>query len=113
MGNLAALGGGTDRAKDWVFQAAYTTGPHTVRGTYQNRNATLNGAGLTNADGDATQWGLGYVYSFSKRTDAYVTLASLRNKGTSTYNLGNTGLAYGGAGGGRASSIQMGVTHRF
>lgn len=68
------------------------------------------GATLIGAN-DATQVGLGYVHSLSKRTVLYATLARIDNKGAATFVVpgGPTGIA-----GGRTSTgYEAGLRHSF
>ena len=103
------------RARDWWLGLRYVAGAHTLRTEYSRR--TTNRASDV---GDASQWMAGYIYAFSKRTDAYLTYSRIGNKGNaatgSAYNViptGNVTLAYSGAGGQRSSGWQVGLAHRF
>ena len=60
---------------------------------------------------DVTQWGLGYVYNFSKRTVLYASAAEIRNDGAATFVIpGGPAIA----GGGRTSTaFEAGVRHSF
>ena len=62
------------------------------------------------ADNDAQQWGLGYVYWFSKRSNLYATLARIDNKGAATF------VVPGGApitAGGKSTGAEFGMRHSF
>lgn len=82
-----------------------------VRASYNRAN--LQGrVGATNIDAnDASQIGLGYVHSLSKRTAVYTTASRISNKGAATFAVpgGPAGL-----GGGRDSTgFDAGLRHTF
>jgi predicted porin len=59
---------------------------------------------------DAQQWGLGYVYWFSKRSNLYATASRIDNKGTATF------VVPGGApitAGGKSTGAEFGMRHSF
>lgn len=60
---------------------------------------------------DATQFGLGAVYTLSRRTAAYATLAQVKNDGAATFAV--PGGAAGLAGGGSSRGMELGVRHNF
>ena len=65
---------------------------------------------LAGVTGKADQFGLGYIYSLSKRTSVYGTYAYLKNKnGASLYTLGSGGLKDNGS----QQGMQVGITHAF
>jgi predicted porin len=68
------------------------------------------GATVIDANG-ATQIGLGYVHSLSKRTALYATGSRIGNKGAATYAVpgGPAGLA----GGGSSTGFEAGLRHSF
>ena len=64
---------------------------------------------------DATQYGLGYDYNLSKRTDVYLVGAYIKNENDGQYAIG-AASASGGFTGKRGESskgIQVGMRHRF
>lgn len=63
------------------------------------------------AANDATQLGVGYVHSLSKRSVVYGTLARLSNQGGATFAIpgGPSGLA----GGNTSTGVEVGVRHSF
>ncbi|SDD91993.1 Outer membrane protein (porin) [Cupriavidus sp. YR651] len=63
-----------------------------------------------NSDADPWMFVLSADYSFSKRTDAYLNLGYVRNKGNSNLGLSGTGTAV--AGENQAGAV-IGVRHRF
>ena len=80
-------------------------GPGLVRASYNRYENKYNG-GKDKAD----QFGLGYVYSLSKRTSVYGTYAYIKNKdGANLYNLGSGGLKTNGS----QQGVQVGVSHAF
>lgn len=60
---------------------------------------------------DATQYGLGYVHSLSKRTALYGTFARIGNKGAATFVV--PGGAAGIAGGKASTGYEAGLRHTF
>ncbi|SFV11094.1 porin [Pseudoduganella namucuonensis] len=62
----------------------------------------------TAANRDASQWGVGYTYSLSKRTDLYAAYARISNRNGATFKVGNaTGDGTGKTG------LNLGVRHCF
>jgi GBP family porin len=62
----------------------------------------------TGANGDANQFGIGYIYSMSKRTDLYTAVAQVNNKNGSLYTIGNATEAGSGS-----RAVNAGVRHSF
>ena len=60
---------------------------------------------------DATQIGLGYVYSLSKRTALYASYARVNNRGAATFTV--PGGAPGSTPGGASTGYEGGVRHTF
>lgn len=60
---------------------------------------------------DATQIGVGYVHSLSKRSAVYGTLARVTNKGAATFAI--SGGPSGLAGGNASTGVEFGVRHIF
>ena len=65
-----------------------------------------NDKGINNFD--ANQFGVGYMYSLSKRTSLYTAYAKITNKNSALYTVGNAGNA--GVGN---SAFNLGVAHTF
>ncbi|MBS0507462.1 MAG: porin [Proteobacteria bacterium] len=89
------------------YQLAVTApvGPGLVKASYNRYENKF--AGVT---GKADQFGLGYVYSLSKRTSVYGTYAYLKNKnGAALYTLGQGTLKDNGS----QQGLQVGITHSF
>lgn len=62
------------------------------------------------ASNDAQQWGLGYVYWLSKRSNLYATAARIDNKGAATFVIpGGSPIAAGG----NSTGVEFGVRHSF
>lgn len=57
---------------------------------------------------DAHQWGVGYVYPLSKRTNVYTAYAKITNKNGAGYTVGNNGEAGSGD-----SAFNLGLRHSF
>lgn len=69
--------------------------------------------GPTNSD--ATQYGLGYDYNLSKRTDIYGVVAYIKNTGMGQYAIGAASASGGftSQAGESSKGIQLGIRHRF
>ncbi len=100
------LAAGENKRLGYYLAATAPVGPGLVRASYNRYENKLNG-GKDKAD----QFGLGYVYSLSKRTSVYGTYAYIKNKDNgSTFKLSNdVGVKTNGA----QQGFQVGVTHAF
>lgn len=106
---------------DWMLGLSKVMGAHTMKLVY-NR---ADDKSVTNMD--ATQWGLGYEYGFSKRTAAYATYSKISNKngahyavnfsgvsGTlATHGAGSASLAGNGGATNRETGLVFGMRHSF
>lgn len=91
--------------------ASATFGLHEVKASWTQSNAAGKvGATATDAN-DATQWALGYVYSLSRRTALYASVAQIDNDGAARFVIsdGAPGLVAGG----RSRGYEAGLRHRF
>jgi predicted porin len=57
---------------------------------------------------DADQWALGYLHALSKRTNAYVAYAKIKNKNGAGYTVGNNNEAGSGD-----KAFNLGIRHAF
>jgi len=57
---------------------------------------------------DADQWAIGYRYALSKRTNAYVAYAKIKNKNGASYTVGNNSEAGTGD-----KAFNLGLKHSF
>jgi predicted porin len=96
--NIAATRDSTDA----LAGLTVPLGAHTLLASWIHKNDK------TRADRDADQFGLGYRYNLSRRTDLYAVYARMFNKNQAGYTLGN---ATEGGTGDRA--INLGVRHSF
>lgn len=124
------------RYKTWNIGGTYDTGPVKLYANYHKQqflddsqanlllgisakvgpgqllasvaNSDRNGLGVEGDD--ARQFGIGYVYPLSKRTDLYTTYSLIKNKGSADYT---TASSPAGVPGRSSSGFQVGVTHRF
>jgi predicted porin len=62
----------------------------------------------TSNNQDANQWAVGYLYSLSKRTGAYVSYAKIKNKNGAGYTVGNNNEAGTGD-----KAFNVGLRHAF
>lgn len=107
LNNTAATFGGaapvasTDSA-DLLLGVAVPFGPSTVVGSYVRKNdKTVNNQ-------DAQQFGVAYMYAFSKRTDLYTSYAVIRNRNGAAYTEGNSEEPGTGN-----KQFTVGLRHRF
>jgi predicted porin len=102
------LGGPTERDRavdDYQLGFSWAIGVSTLKMAYMDRNDK----GL--ADADSQQIGLGYSYHLSKRTAVYANYVSLRNDNAANYNFISSGFVP--SAGGKASALQVGLSHSF
>ncbi len=65
---------------------------------------------------DASQFGIGYVYTLSKRTSIYADAARMSNKGNAVYTLSNNSSSLVSpvpTAGGNATGFAVGIKHAF
>ncbi|GAB1392391.1 porin [Rhodocyclaceae bacterium] len=110
--NLAAVAGDTD-IKQWMLSvSAPITANGTLMGSY-NRITIDNGPGN---DAKASQWAVGYSHAMSKRTNAYVTYASLSTNNTAEgqFSVGNQFNALAApTTSGYTNGLNVGLRHTF
>ena len=71
-------------------------------------------ANATSTDNTVNQYGLGYVYSLSKRTAVYSTVSRLSNGGLSSNSVaGGTSIVAAPTAGGSSTGFEFGVRHFF
>ena len=77
--------------------------------------ATIAHYDMKGSANDFNKFALGYGYFFSKRTQAYATVAKLSNKGAGKRSLGVDGLSSVGSttAGGHSSGFDLGIRHNF
>lgn len=94
-----------------MLAASASFGPHEVKGSWLRSD--LGGrVGATVVDAnDASQFGLGYVYSLSRRTALYASWARVSNDGAARFVIpdGAAGIVAGGS----SSGYEAGLRHRF
>ena len=89
--------------KGALVAATWTMGRTELKGSYSTLRTDAVGSPKT------SKLALGVVYNFSKRTAAYTTIASVKNKGTSTYALNGSTTAAGQ----NSSGFDIGLRHNF
>jgi predicted porin len=69
----------------------------------------------TASNSDATQYGIGYDYDLSKRTDIYAVVALIKNQNEGQYALGAASASGGftSRAGESSKGVQIGMRHRF
>ncbi|MFM7227171.1 MAG: porin [Betaproteobacteria bacterium] len=75
---------GQGKSHNYLLGATVPYGAHKFIASY----IRADGRG-TNARNDADQWGIGYTYSLSKRTNLYAAYGYISNDGAATYTVGN------------------------
>ncbi|MBX3619620.1 MAG: porin [Rhizobacter sp.] len=96
----------TDRkVDDYQIGFSWAIGVNTVKAAYMKRNDK----GL--ADADSQQVSLGYSHHLSKRTALYANYVDIRNDHSANYNFLSSGFLP--TAGGKASAIQVGLSHSF
>ncbi len=71
-------------SRNYLIGVTVPMGPHNFIASY----IKADGRG-TNAANDADQFGIGYTYALSKRTNLYAAYGYIDNSGTATYVVGN------------------------
>lgn len=90
------------KSRDFLIGASVPFGSHTFIASYIRKDDR------TAANRDANQFGLGYTYTLSKRTNIYAAWASIDNKNGAGYTVGNNSEAGSGD-----SAFNLGVRHIF
>jgi len=85
-----------------LIGAQIPVGSGTIMTSYIRKNDK------TSANQDADQWALGYLYSLSKRTGAYIAYAKIKNKNGAGYTVGNNNEAGSGD-----KAFNLGIRHAF
>jgi predicted porin len=89
-------------SNDLLIGAQIPVGSGTIMASYIRKNDK------TVANQDADQWALGYLYSLSKRTGAYIAYAKIKNKNGAGYTVGNNNEAGSGD-----KAFNLGIRHAF
>ncbi len=90
------------KSRDFLIGASVPFGSHTFIASFIRKDDR------TAANRDANQFGLGYTYTLSKRTNIYAAWASIDNKNGASYTVGNNSEAGSGD-----SAFNLGVRHIF
>lgn len=90
-------------SRDYLLGARMPFGPHTLIASYIHKE----GRGA-NTGNDADQWGFGYTYTLSKRTNLYAAYGKISNDGAADYTVGNNS-----ANGTGEKALNLGVRHLF
>jgi predicted porin len=94
-----------------LLAASSTFGMHEFKGSWIRSDLGGTVGSTTIGGNDATQLGLGYVYTLSKRSALYASWARISNDGAARFVIpdGAAGLVAGG----RSSGYEAGIRHRF
>ena len=90
------------KSRDFLLGVSVPFGQHTFIASYINKD------GRSTLNQDANQFGLGYTYALSKRTNIYAAWANIDNKRGATYTVGNNSEAGTGD-----KAFNLGVRHTF
>jgi GBP family porin len=90
------------KSRDLLLGVTVPYGKHNFIASYINKD------GRSTSNLDATQFGLGYTYALSKRTNLYAAWATINNKRGATYTVGNNSDVGTGD-----RAINLGVRHVF
>jgi predicted porin len=93
---------GVGKSRDLLIGVSVPLGNHTFIASYINKD------GRSASNLDASQFGLGYTYALSKRTNLYAAWASIDNKNGAPYTVGNNSETGTGD-----RAINLGVRHTF
>jgi predicted porin len=91
------------KSRNYLIGATVPMGAHKFIASY----IRADGRG-TNAANDADQWGIGYTYSLSKRTNLYAAYGYISNDGAAAYTVGNNS-----ENGTTNKAFNVGVRHVF
>jgi len=91
------------KSRNYLIGATVPYGAHKFIASY----IRADGRG-TNAANDADQWGIGYTYSLSKRTNLYAAYGYIGNDGSASYTVGNNSDLGSGN-----KAFNLGVRHVF
>lgn len=93
---------GRGKSRDLLLGVSVPFGKHTFIASYINKD------GRSALNQDAEQFGFGYTYAMSKRTNLYAAWANIDNKRGATYTVGNNSEAGTGD-----KAFNLGVRHTF
>jgi predicted porin len=91
------------KTRNYLIGATVPFGAHKFIASY----IRADGRG-TNAANDADQWGIGYTYGLSKRTNLYAAYGQISNDGAAAYTVGNNS-----ENGTSNKAFNLGVRHVF
>jgi predicted porin len=94
---------GQTKTRNYLIGATVPFGAHKFIASY----IRADGRGVYAAN-DADQWGIGYTYSLSKRTNLYAAYGYISNDGAATYTIGNNS-----ENGSSNIAFNLGVRHVF
>ncbi len=89
------------KSRDYLIGASAPFGPHTFIASYIRKD-------VRNSRDDADQWGLGYTYALSKRTNLYAAYGRIGNEGAAKFTVGNNS-----ENGTSNAALNLGVRHLF
>jgi len=99
----------------YLDAASYQIGMHYRIGAGRIMASVVRQDDKTASNSDATQYGLGYDYDLSKRTDIYAVVAYIKNQNDGQYALGAASATGGftSRAGESSKGVQIGMRHRF
>ncbi len=93
----------SSKSRDFLIGASVPFGNHTFLASYIRKDDRSLGA-----NNNASQFGIGYTYALSKRTNIYAAWASIDNKNLAAYTVGNNSEPGSGD-----KAFNLGVRHVF
>ncbi len=99
----------------YLDAVSYQVGMHYRVGAGRIMASVVRQDDRTASNSDATQYGIGYDYNLSKRTDIYTVLAYIKNSNDGQYAIGAASASGGFTSqpGQSSKGIQLGMRHRF
>jgi predicted porin len=100
----------------WLFGGSFVMGQGLINISYvmsdwKNNNPTT---AANEADADADQFAIGYVYNLSPRTALYATYSKISNDGLSVFSVAGGGNQNGApTAGGSSTGMEFGLRHSF
>jgi predicted porin len=95
--------GTSAKTRNYLIGATVPFGAHKFMASY----IRADGHGANSAN-DADQWGIGYTYGLSKRTNLYAAYGYISNDGTARYTVGNNSDLGSGN-----KAFNLGIRHVF
>jgi predicted porin len=111
---VAAGATGELTLSSWAVFSQYAVGPNGhLRAVYEHASDATGSALTTGALTGATKLTLGYGYTLSPQTEAYVVYTRINNSANGTYDFTTNQIGTGPTGGGDPRGIGVGMSYDF